>query len=94
MDVITEPWRRRMVAAAGVPVAGDVTAVEAVEDLRGQNPVTVPKAAELITCRWCAGMWVSLGVVAARRLAPRLWDPLARALAFSAGAALLAALED
>lgn len=53
-----------------------------------------PKLATLITCRWCAGTWVSLFVVAARRYAPRLWDPLAQALAMSAGAALLARLED
>jgi hypothetical protein len=53
-----------------------------------------PKLATLATCRWCAGMWVALGVVAARRLCPRLWPPLARALAYSAGAALFARLED
>ncbi len=53
-----------------------------------------PKLATLVTCRWCAGMWVSLGVVAARRLCPRAWAPLATALAYSAGAALLAGLED
>lgn len=52
-----------------------------------------PKLATLITCRWCAGMWISLGVVAARRVAPGLWGPLARALAFSAGAALISRLE-
>lgn len=53
-----------------------------------------PKVAELVTCRWCAGMWLSAGVVAAARLAPRAWRPLARALAFSAAAALIAGLED
>lgn len=53
-----------------------------------------PKLATLVTCRWCAGAWISLGVVAARRYCPKLWAPLARALAYSAGAALLARLED
>lgn len=53
-----------------------------------------PKVATLLTCRFCAGMWVSLAVVAARRLFPRAWPPLAEALALSAGAALLAGLED
>lgn len=53
-----------------------------------------PKLATLAVCRWCSGMYVSLFVVAARRYAPRLWDPLAQALAMSAGAALLARLED
>lgn len=53
-----------------------------------------PKLATLVTCRWCAGAWIGLAVVAARRLFPRAWPPLAKALAFSAGAALLASLED
>lgn len=53
-----------------------------------------PKLAVLVTCRWCAGMWIALAVVAARRLFPRAWSPLAEGLAFSAGAALLAGLED
>lgn len=53
-----------------------------------------PKLATLVTCRWCAGVWISLGVVVARRLCPRAWPPLARALTYSAGAALLARLED
>lgn len=59
-----------------------------------QDDEGAPKLAVLVTCRWCAGMWVSLGVVVARRLFPRAWPPLAKALAFSAGAALLAGLED
>lgn len=53
-----------------------------------------PKLATLATCRWCAGFWVSALVVVARRLVPRAWDPLARALSLSAAAALLARLED
>lgn len=53
-----------------------------------------PKLAELITCRWCAGLWISGFVVVARRYCPVLWDPVARALALSATAALLAGLEE
>lgn len=53
-----------------------------------------PKLATLAVCRWCASWYCALFVVAARRYAPRLWDPLAQALAMSAGAALLARLED
>lgn len=52
-----------------------------------------PKLADFVKCRWCAGMWISFGVVAARRYAPQVWDPLARALALSTAAALLAGLE-
>lgn len=44
----------------------------------------------LIGCPWCAGMWVAFGVVLARRVAPRAWSPVARALALSAVAGLLA----
>lgn len=53
-----------------------------------------PKLATLITCRWCSGVWISFAVVAARRLFPRAWPPIAEALALSVGAALLAGLED
>jgi len=42
-----------------------------------------PKLADLLTCWWCAGWWVSALVVAARRLVPGLWGPVARALATS-----------
>lgn len=52
-----------------------------------------PKVAELVTCPWCAGVWVGFGVVAARRLAPGLWGPVARALAVSAVAAQIAVRE-
>lgn len=62
-------------------------------DLAMDDP-DAPKLATLVTCRWCAGVWVAFGVVAARRLFPRAWQPVARALALSAGAALLARLED
>lgn len=41
-------------------------------------------------CDWCTGMWVAFGVVAARRVAPRAWDPIARVLAFSAVTGIVA----
>jgi len=98
-DSITAPLRDRWVEAAYVaqgraeqhrphPVVPNAWSEEAMAD---ENP---PKLAELVVCRWCAGMWLSAGVVAARRLAPDLWEPLATVLALSAGAALLARLED
>ncbi len=52
-----------------------------------------PKPAVLVTCRWCASVWIGFGVVAARRFAPRAWEPVARALALSAVASLLSGLE-
>jgi hypothetical protein len=52
-----------------------------------------PKLAELLTCWWCAGWWISAAVVAARRLVPGLWGPVARALATSTLVGLLAKSE-
>jgi hypothetical protein len=46
----------------------------------GQAPSSL---AELIECHWCAGFWISAGVVAARRYVPGVWDPIAKAFAFS-----------
>jgi hypothetical protein len=53
-----------------------------------------PKLSTLVTCRFCAGFWCSALVVVARRRFPRQWAPIAEALALSAGAALIAGLED
>ena len=99
LDVITEPIRRtvveRSVGADGTGpgdgttvIEEPATALELVESL--EDP---PKLARLITCRWCAGVWIAGGVVAARRLAPRAWDPVATAMALSAAAVLLARAE-
>lgn len=46
-----------------------------------------------ITCRWCAGVWIAGGVVAARTFAPKVWSSVARGMALSAVATLLARLE-
>jgi hypothetical protein len=91
-DVISEPVRMAVLAHTGAeppPGAEDPTAQEVVESMK--DP---PRLATLITCRWCAGMWIAAGVTAARALAPRAWDPVARGLALSAGAVLLSRLED
>lgn len=45
---------------------------------------------ELIRCSWCTGVWVAAGVVAARRVAPRVWAPAAEALAVAAVVGLIA----
>ena len=91
-DVISEPARMavlRRVGAEPPPGEDDPTAQEVVESL--EDP---PRLATLITCRWCAGMWIAAGVTAARLVAPRAWDVAARGLALSAGAVLLARFED
>ena len=42
----------------------------------------------MVNCPWCLGFWVSVAVLAADTLAPRLWRPLATALALSAAVGL------
>ncbi len=53
-----------------------------------------PKLAAGILCRYCVGVWVGFAIVIARRRFPSQWAPIAEALALSAGAALIAGLED
>lgn len=62
------------------------------DDLAIGESECAPKLATLITCRWCAGFYVAVGVAAARRFMPG-WRHGARALALSACAALVAGLE-
>jgi hypothetical protein len=88
-DIISEPVRLAVVRSTGAPVPdADLTAREIVDEL--DDP---PKLATLVTCRWCAGLWIAGAVTVARMCFPRYWDPAARALALSASAVLLARLE-
>ena len=91
-DVISEPVRMALLRKTGAePPAGadDPTAQDIVESL--DDP---PRLATLITCRWCAGVWIAAGVMAARATMPRVWQPVSRGLALSAAAVLLSRLED
>lgn len=56
-------------------------------------PVRHPKIAYLVECPWCVGVYAGIGVVALRRLAPRLADPLLRGLAAAAVVGLIAETE-
>jgi hypothetical protein len=91
-DDITEPPRARVLQA--VYAAGDREPPEAVTDgctwtqAVHQDPAP-PKLATLITCPWCAGFYVSIAVVIGRRLAPRMWRPVARAFALSGVAGII-----
>jgi hypothetical protein len=42
----------------------------------------------MVNCPWCLGFWVSVAVLLADAIAPRLWRPLATALALSAAVGL------
>ncbi len=48
------------------------------------------KATELLRCPWCASPWIAAGVVLARHRWPRAWPVLARILAGSQVAGMLA----
>lgn len=48
-----------------------------------------PKLAYLAGCPWCLSIYVGAAVVIARRRAPRAWDPIARALSYSAVAGIV-----
>lgn len=95
-DSITEGPRRAVVlwAFRREPVRPAVepgsTIAETLDDYDFDQ---VPKLATLVTCRWCVGVYVAFAVVAARRLAPRAWGPVAEGLALAAAAALAAGLE-
>ena len=97
-DEITEEPRaalvRRSFAGCGLEYDADENevALDVVQRYRVEHGPP-PKLATLVTCRWCAGVWIGAGVVAARRLAPRAWQPLAEALSLAAAAALVAGLE-
>lgn len=58
-----------------------------------QTDEDAPKLVELVHCRWCVGVYVGFGVLAARAIAPRQWAPIAKGLALAASAALIAGLE-
>jgi hypothetical protein len=92
-DVLTEDARRTVVDVA-YSLAGRVPPeADTAEEVVAADPDEPPKLAVLVTCRWCAGMWVALGVVfIARRF--RWWPAMADALALSATAALVAGLEE
>jgi hypothetical protein len=45
---------------------------------------------KFIKCPWCVSMWCGFAVAIGRRFAPRLWSPLALALASSYAASLAA----
>lgn len=49
---------------------------------------------ELATCVWCASIWCGALVAIARRVSPRLWDPIAATLAASAVTGITAELLD
>ena len=54
------------------------------------SPGVAAKVNTLLSCPWCVGWWVACGVVAARKVTPRVWEPVATAFAFSAVTGIIA----
>lgn len=97
-DTITRPLRVRIIRWAyrkprSTEVSQPVRWSEATWDQMPHDDDDAPKLAAFIVCPWCVGLWISGFVVVARRYAGVLWRPLARALALSTGAALIAGHE-
>lgn len=86
-DTITRPFRVAIFRHAYD--AHDRTDVEQAAMLDDQRPWPV----ELVMCRWCVGIHAGIAAVIARKVAPRAWSPVARALAFGAVAGLARGLE-
>ncbi len=99
-DVITAPLRdsfvEAMYVAAGRAEAArpEIDSAQLTWSEYAEDDRNAPKLATLVVCRWCASIWLALGVVVIRRAAPRSWRRIAEILVFSAASALLARLED
>lgn len=102
-DAITRPARARLIIEA-YALAGDLPTASRIDEALDSGLCTAaddevlsaecpPPVAKLLTCSWCTSIYVGLGVVLARRVAPRLWNPMATALAMSEVAGILATHE-
>jgi hypothetical protein len=105
-DTVTRPLRARLIRHAyenspgWIGLASDsdgqgvhaLTQTESEWDEMPHDDDDTPKLAAFIVCPWCVGLWISLGITAARRYTPRAWAPLAHALALSTMAGLLASV--
>jgi hypothetical protein len=98
-DVITAPVRDELVAFSYVARDGDRDAEDRKRTHGGSwseiamDDPDSPWLATLVTCRWCAGWWISCLIVWARCRHPRTWNLVAEVSTLSAAAALLARLE-
>lgn len=97
-DTITRPIRERLVEQSyGDRLDGETPETPATPTMWSdfaEDDGDPPFVAGLVTCRWCASIWIAAGAVAAHGLVPALWLPLAGLLALSSASTLLAALED
>lgn len=98
-DAITAPLRDSLIrhlyaergdsAALRLAPAADVDWTERAKE----DGELAPFLARLVTCGWCSGMYVAFGVMAARLIAPKVWQPISTALACASAAGLLSTAE-
>jgi hypothetical protein len=60
------------------------------DKLLDRFPPESTKLGYLITCPWCVSIYTGFAAALARELAPRTWNVVASALAFSAATGLVA----
>lgn len=94
-DTISRPLRARIIRWAYRDVVDGHWAehTEAGWDQLPHDDDDAPPLAAFIVCPWCVGLWISFGVVLARRYAGGVWEPIARPLALSTAAGLIAGHE-
>lgn len=70
-------------------VTDDVITSKLRERIFEKYPPEEDKWSFALTCPWCAGIWVSAGVVVARRIVPKPWRIVAEMLAMSSVAGII-----
>ncbi len=65
-------------------VVEDVIAAPVREKIFEKYPPHDRSWSYVLTCSWCASVWIGLGVAILRVAAPKLWDPIASGLTASA----------
>jgi hypothetical protein len=58
-----------------------------------KHPPTEESWSYVLTCPWCASIWVGGGIALLRKFYPQAWNPAAEMLAFSAAVGLVAERE-
>jgi hypothetical protein len=56
------------------------------------HPPEETKIGYFVTCPWCTSIWAAALVVAGRTVAPKTWDKVAQALAFSMASGVISGL--
>lgn len=98
-DTVTEPVRSWIIRSTYLVMRGEDDVADLERDFphstwteRAADDPAAPALATLLTCSWCAGVWVAAAVTVARRRSPR-WAGVAEAAAVAYVAGRLARTE-